>query len=190
MSSISSVARIAFHSSDVIVNSLPAPPAVSPFGECFATLARATTQAPLVLSLPTDANPGFTILRQPAGSAVSLTAPPSAQVLGGLLAHIAELSVRPVVLHLAVSRDLADALVLRGAVPFFLLSGSTQQAHDHALLAARLARTEGRLVVHVFCTGDTDEAVDEVEQERVRPFLLAARTKGLQVSARRDGRVG
>ncbi|KAF9443663.1 thiamine diphosphate-binding protein [Macrolepiota fuliginosa MF-IS2] len=171
---LAAVARIAYLTSDVIVDSQPPFPATSAFAQQYASLTGTSTNIPRVVPAPFGADPGSTILRNPA-NLTSFTATSNTQVSTRLVLHLAELSSRPVVLHLAVHDDLSDVLLLRSAVPWFLLSSTTQQAHDNALLAARLARLERKPVVHVFYSSHDDEPLDAFPEDKILPFLLAAK---------------
>lgn len=175
--SVAAVARVAYLASDVLVDSKPALPASSPFGQAFASLGtRSSAHAPAIFSLPHGADPGSTLLRHRSVGLLSFTAQASGPVLTRLVPHLAELSSVPVVLHLAVQDDLSDTLLLRSSVPFFIYSATPEQAQDHALLASRLARTEKKAVVHAFYAGAGTEAKgDEVPEEKVQPFLLSDR---------------
>ncbi|KAF8199148.1 sulfite reductase subunit beta [Pholiota molesta] len=142
LGSVSAVARVAYLTSDVVIDSLPPPPSFSKFSQKYSTLSRTSVHKPTVISSPFGADSGSTILRNTT-NLTSFTASASSH----------ELSALPVVFHLAVQDDLSDVLLLRAAVPFFLVSTTSQQAHDNALLAARLARLERKAVVHVFYEG-------------------------------------
>lgn len=169
--SLSSVARIAYLTSDVIVDSHPPLPSTSAFAEAYHLLSKSSAHQPKVLPAPFGADPGAIILWNDS-NLVSFTASAQSQVLTRLVLHLAEISTHPVVLHLAVKDDLTDVLLLRSAVPFFLLSTTSQQAHDNALLAARLARLEKKPVVHAFYTIDQEPLDDEIAEEKILPFLL------------------
>lgn len=171
--SVPAVARIAFLTADVVVDSIPTPPAVSPYSQKYNILSRTSTHKPRVVSTPFGADPGSTLTRN-TGKLTSFTAFASSQVLTRLVLHLGEISALPIVLHLAVRDDLSDVLLLRSAVPFFLLSTTAQQAHDNALLAARLARVERKAVVHAFYADSPTENLDEVPEEKILPFLLSA----------------
>lgn len=169
----SAVARIAYLASDSVVDSQPALPSSSPFSETFTRLRKTSAHTPNVFPVPFGADPGDVLLRKVDGSnLVSFTASSSQQVVTRLVVHLGELSDLPVVVHLAVRDDLSDALLLRSAVPFFILSSSAQQAHDNALLASKLARTQRKAVIHVFYPGAPGEEADEISEEAVLPFLL------------------
>jgi sulfite reductase (NADPH) hemoprotein beta-component len=173
MAGLASVARITYLVSDVLVNSQPTLPSKSPFADTFNALSEASSHRPTVIPVPLGADPGSTILQSHATGLTSYTASSHPEVLTRLVVHLAELSSLPVVLHLAVKDDLSDVLLLRSAVPFFLVSSTAQQAHDNALLASLLARNEKKAGVHVFYENTGEVAVEEIAEEKIRPFLLA-----------------
>ncbi|KAI9440511.1 sulfite reductase subunit beta [Lactarius indigo] len=161
--SITAVARVAHLSSDAVVDS----PSV--FSSYWKSLSRESTN---VTILPHGSDPTQTLLRHSTTSLSSYTTTSSPSLIR-LLPHLSELSSRPIVLHIAAQGDLADALVLREVVPYFIHSSSAQQAHDNALLTSRLARTERKAVVHVFHIGGIDDKIEEVAEDRVKPFIFA-----------------
>ncbi|KAF8845179.1 sulfite reductase subunit beta [Paxillus ammoniavirescens] len=171
--SVAAVSRIAFLASDVIVYSQPAVPATSHFTETYQSLTANYTHRPSLLSVPSGGDPGSTILRHGQGAAlISFTTSVTSQTAIRLVLHAGELSSLPLVLHIAVTDDLSDVLVLRSAFQFFLLSYTPQQAHDNALLASRLSRTEKTAVVHVFYE-QADGPVADIAEGEVQPFLFS-----------------
>jgi sulfite reductase (NADPH) hemoprotein beta-component len=176
--SVSTVARIVYLTTDVLVDSHPPPPSTSVFTDTYNALSKTSTHKPKVISSHFGADPGSTILRN-AGNLTSFTATANSQVLTRLVLHLGEISSLPVVLHIAVRDDLSDVLLLRSAVPFFLLSRTVQQAHDNALLAARLARTERKAVVHAFYQSTSTESIGEIPEDKILPFLLSPQHKGM-----------
>ncbi|KAI9066966.1 sulfite reductase subunit beta [Trametes sanguinea] len=172
--SVSAVARIAYLTSDVVVNSL-SPTGPSPFQAALNALASSSDSRAAVTNLPFGANAGDTLLRHRSARLLSYTALAHPQVLNHLLLHLPELSTTSTVFHVAVTDDLSDALVLQSSLPFVLYSRTAQQAHDHALLASRLAFIESTAVLHIFHVGNDAEKVDEVDSDRVAPFLFAER---------------
>ena len=176
--SVSTVARIVYLTTDVLVDSLPPPPSTSVFTDTYNALSKTSIHKPKVIPSHFGADPGSTLLRN-AGSLTSFTATASPQVLTRLVLHLGEISSLPIVLHIAVQDDLSDVLLLRSAVPFFLLSRTVQQAHDHALLAARLARTERKAVVHAFYLSTSSESIGEVPEDKILSFLLSPQIKGI-----------
>ncbi|KAF5362331.1 hypothetical protein D9756_002581 [Leucocoprinus leucothites] len=168
------VARIAYLTSDVVIDAQPPFPATSTFAEEYASLSESTSSSPRLVVAPFGADPGSTLLQNASGLA-SLTATSSSQLLTRLVFHLPDFSSRPVVLHIAIHEDLSDVLLLRSAVPYFLLSSTTQQAHDNALLAARLARLEKKAVVHAFYHSSAPEPLNILPEDKVLPFLLASK---------------
>ncbi|KAF8223516.1 sulphite reductase hemo protein, beta subunit [Tricholoma matsutake] len=176
MPALSAVARIAYLTSDVLVDSQPSLPSISPFGEEYAILRKRLHHTPKTLTVPFGADPGATIVTNCDANLVSFTASSHAQLLTSLFLHLTEISTLPVVLHLALKDDLTDALLLRPAVPFFLLSSTAQQAQDNALLASRLARVERKAVVHAFYTSNHEAMLTEISEEKVVPFMLGGKS--------------
>src|SRR6266702_5137317 len=174
--SVSAVARVAHLSSDAVVDTL------SVFSSYWKSLSRESTN---VTILPHGSDPTPTLLRHSATSLLSYTTTSSPSLIR-LLPHFSELSSRPIVFHIAAQGDLTDALVLREAVPYFIHSSSAQQAHDNALLASRLACTERKAVVHVFHVGGMGDKVEEVAEDKVKPFIFAEKhTRTLSKAAGR-----
>ena len=172
---LSAVARIAYLTADVLIDSQSPPPSTSIFTDTYHALSKTSIHKPKVVPSHFGADPGSTILRN-AGRLTSFTAIANPQVLTRLVLHLGEISSLPIVLHIAVQDDLSDVLLLRSAVPFFLLSRTALQAHDNALLAARLARTERKAVVHVFYISTSTESIGEISEDKILPFLLSPRT--------------
>jgi sulfite reductase (NADPH) hemoprotein beta-component len=164
--SVASVARVAYLSSDAVVDS------PSAFSLYWKSLPQDSPRSTTVTILSHGSDPTPALLRHDAASLLTYTAPSSSALIR-LLPHLSELSSRPLVIHAVAQGDLADALVLRVAVPYFMHSSSAQQAHDNALLAARLALTERKAVVHVFHIGDKNDNVEEIAGDKVEPFLHA-----------------
>ncbi|KAF8271577.1 hypothetical protein EI94DRAFT_1697999 [Lactarius quietus] len=161
--SVIAVARVAHLSSDAVVDS----PSV--FSLYWKSLSRESTT---VTFLPHGSDPTPTLLRHSAASLLSHTTTNSPSLIR-LLPHFSELSTRPIVFHIAAQGDLGDALVLREVVPYFIHSSGAQQAHDNALLASRLACTERKAVIHVFHVGGVADKVEEVAEDKVKPFIFA-----------------
>ncbi|KAF8884978.1 sulfite reductase subunit beta [Infundibulicybe gibba] len=172
---LSSVARIAYLASDIIVDSHPIAPSTSPFAQTYDSVAKTTPHKPRIVPAPFGADAGATILRNAGAGLLSFTASSNSQVLTRLLLHLSEFAALPVVLHLSLKDDLSDVLLLRSAVPFFLLSYTAQQAHDNALLASRIARVEKKAVLHAFYSSDVPASISELAEDQVLPFLLGER---------------
>ncbi|KAF8661331.1 hypothetical protein AX16_001427 [Volvariella volvacea WC 439] len=176
---VQAVARVAYLASDVLVDSQPPRPAASAFSNTFAALTNASHQ-PRVVLVPFGADAGAVIQRNASTNLVSFTATSSTQVLTRLILHLSELAASPLVLHVAIQDDLTDVLLLRPAVPFFLLSSTLQQAHDNALLASRLARTAKQPVIHAFYKSVSDDSLVEIAQSEIAPFIYAPPPKILE----------
>ena len=161
--SITAVARVALLSSSAVVDS----PSV--FSSYWKSLSRESTS---VTILPNGSDPIPILLRHSATTLLSYTITSSPSLIR-FLPRFSELSSRPIVFHIAAHGDLGDALVLREVVPYFIHSSSAQQAHDNALLASRLARTERKAVVHVFHIGDKNDKIEQVAEDKVKPFIFA-----------------
>ena len=168
--SVAVVARIAYLASDVLVDSQPTLPASSQFGKAYRALSKTARHQPTVTSVPSGADPGIHIRSHLSANLISFTAQSSSSVLTRLLLHLSEVS-RPLVLHIAVKDDLADVLLLRSAVPYFVLSRTVQHAHDNAVLASRLARSENRVVIHAFYDRPVRENVVEAAEDWLQSFL-------------------
>ncbi|KAL0953469.1 hypothetical protein HGRIS_004701 [Hohenbuehelia grisea] len=174
--SSSIVARISYLTSDVLVDVKPALPQTSFFAETYASLAKTSHHQLTLLPLPAGADAGATLLRHESSQLVSLTAISSPQLVSRLILHLADLKTTPAVLHLGITSDLSDVLLLRTAAPFFLLSCTPQQTHENALLSARLARQERKSVIHAFYVGRTDDpaasnALQEISESEVHSLL-------------------
>jgi sulfite reductase (NADPH) hemoprotein beta-component len=172
--SIAAVGRITYLTSEVVINSQPAPPDPSVFAEAFVNAARVSVHKPKVISSPSGADDAQTILRN-ASNLTTLTTLANPQRLTRLLPHLGEIAASAVVIHVAVHDDLSDVLLLRSSVPFFLLSTTAQKAHDNALLAARLARVERKAVIHAFYVSASASPFEALAEEQIHAFCLSAK---------------
>ena len=146
---------------------------LSPFAECYKDLSVTSSRRPSVHSVPASGDPAVSILRLSSGASLaSFTSSATSQVILRFVLLATELSSLPLVLHFAVKDDLSDVLLLQSAFPFFMISSTPQDAHDNALLASRLARTEKKAVIHVFYEL-ADGPVVNIAEEDVQPFLLS-----------------
>ncbi|KAJ7445816.1 hypothetical protein B0H11DRAFT_2086980 [Mycena galericulata] len=177
---MSPVPRIAYLVSDTLVDVQAPLPELSPFSRAFAGFRTSSAHTPSLVPVPAGADPSAVLLLHvPAAKLVSLTAAATPKLVAHLVPHLAELSDTPVVLHLALTDDVSDALLLRPAVPYFLVSSSAQQAHDNALLASRLARAERKMVVHAFNGAACDSSLEEISEDKVRAFLVSPSPSGV-----------
>ncbi|KAJ8094681.1 Sulfite reductase [NADPH] subunit beta [Marasmius tenuissimus] len=172
MSSIDAVARIAFIASDTLIHTLQPNSTTSLYSSVFDNVAKTSKRTPAILPVSHLADPAAAIKRASSGSAlVSFTSLASSQSITRLVLASSDLSSLPLVLHVAVQGDLCEALLLRAVGPFFLLSTNPQQAHDNALLASKLARTEKKAVIHVFYSDSSSHDLPEVPEEGILSFL-------------------
>ncbi|KAF9078165.1 hypothetical protein BDP27DRAFT_1413083 [Rhodocollybia butyracea] len=153
MTCSSVVARIAYLASETLVDSLPPLPATSEFASSFSVTSQSSRRRPNVITVPT--------------AAIQLQLSSELPVL-----HLAELASPPLVLHIALLNDLSDVLLLRAIVPYFILSTNSQQAHDNALLASKLARSQKKAVVHAFFSRNETDVATELSEESVLAFLF------------------
>ena len=170
------VARVASLASDIVVDALPPDPSRSLF--CIPAASSATN----VICVRHGTDPGSILLSKPDATVLSLTVSSPKDALTYLIPYLPELASRPLVLHVAVDSDLSAALSLRSSLPFVLHSSSVQQAHDHALLASRLAWLEHKAVLHMFHATTASADIVEVEATKVQPFLTAERRRSRTVS--------
>ncbi|KAJ3720916.1 hypothetical protein C8R42DRAFT_721663 [Lentinula raphanica] len=163
--SFSTVARIAYIASEILVDSLPPLPLTSEFRSSFTSVSRSSRRRPNLITVPHGGDPAATLLRANGDALTSFTALSNSQTIAKLVLRLAELASTPLVLHIALLNDLSDVLLLRTVVPYFLLSTNSQQAHDNALLASKLARSQKKAVVHAFFTTGSDIAVELPEED-------------------------
>ncbi|KAJ4473703.1 hypothetical protein J3R30DRAFT_3510969 [Lentinula aciculospora] len=173
MSSLSAVARIAYLASETLVDSLPPLPSNPEFASPFTSVSQLSRRRPNLISVPYGGDPAATLLRATGSALTSFTTLSNSQTIARLVLRLAELASSPLVLHIAVLNDLSDVLILRTVVPYFLLSTTAQQAHDNALLASKLARSQKTAVVHAFfSTKEGSDTATELSEENVLNFLF------------------
>ncbi|KAJ7074375.1 hypothetical protein C8F01DRAFT_1100308 [Mycena amicta] len=143
------------------------------------SLDHAAPHFPNLVPIAVNADPSAAVLLHARNSTlVSVTAVATQKLAANLVLHLAELADAPVVLHLAAI-DLSDALLLRPAAPYFLLSASSQQAHDNALLSSRLARMDRKLVIHVYNAAVSESTTEQIPEEKALPFVVTPAANGL-----------
>ena len=168
---IAAVGYIAYLTSQVVIDSLPPLPKPSLFSQAFSNAASVSSFKTKVISSPSGADVGQTILRNPS-DLTTLTILANSQGLTRLLLHLGQISASPIVIHIAVDEDLSDVLLLHSSIPFFLLSTTTEKARDNALLAARLAKVQRKAVIHTFYASSSGSPLEEFAEDRIRTFLL------------------
>lgn len=143
---------------------------------------------PELVSVPKDADIAQ-ILSTPTSLTTLAVSFPDPSLISRLLVFLPSLSLTPLVVNIAIDRQtLSRALTLRSSLPFVLFSGTTVQAHDHALLAARLAHTEKKAVLHIFLseTGpNSQHALVDIQEALITRFIAAPPRTGAVTN--RDG---
>lgn len=171
------VGRIALLSSRAVVNVTPAAGQTSPFE---AALSKAASSSVTIENVGFHAEPAGNVIRLATASSssgvVSLLASSEQSLLTRFVPYLATLVNTPSVLHIATGADHADVLALRSSGLIILHSSTASEAHDHALLATRIASTTKRAVLHFF--DDVDDAqsgavVDEVTEADLKSFLAS-----------------
>lgn len=105
---------------------------------------------------------------------VSVLIAPDAATVAQLAAGLARVpNETGAVVHVALTAG-ADVTPLVDTVPYVLYSTTSLQAHDHALLASRLAWSAQTTVVHVYVPGEEIE----VNAEQARAMVRAERRTG------------
>jgi sulfite reductase (NADPH) hemoprotein beta-component len=162
----SAVARIAYLSSDVLIT---APSSTY-------TLPSSSSSSPTVEVLPGHADPAVFALRHASSSKLTsfLLADSNPSPFTRLVPSLSSLAKTSTVVHVVLpkSSDLSDVIALRSAGWVILLSSTFQDAHDHSVIAAKLARQANKAVLHVFTESEAGE-VEEVDEEKLKAFLDA-----------------
>lgn len=172
---LSAVARISYLTSDVVVN-VAGNNLSSAFTTHYAKLH--AYRPPKLVNVPNGADLALRIPKASENaSLVTVTLHAEQDVLTRLIPSLAALASTPLVLNVAVQGDLSSVLALRTVVDFLIHSNTAEQAHDNALLAARLARTERVIVLHAF-QFNASGTLTEVDELKVRPFLVAPKPEG------------
>lgn len=168
-SALRSVARVAYITSDVILDSLSNPLLREPsFTSYHADFARTYNRHPKIQPVPHNADPLGLI--ESSSTLTTLTLSYDSATLNALVPHLPRVSRFPLVIHVVAQHDTSDVLALRSAMPFYFQSSSAQEAHDHALLAARIAKSERKVVVHVF-SDDNSADITESSESTIQLFL-------------------
>lgn len=168
------VAKVALHSSRAVVNVTPAPTSTpSPFA---ASLAAAADSPADVHNVAFHNEPAGDLihLAGQGGGVVSLLASANTSLLTRFVPHLPALINTPSVIHIATSGDHADVLALRSSGLVILYSSTATEAHDHALLAARVAATTKRAVLHYFEAAQGDAVADEITEADLKSFVASS----------------
>ena len=164
-SAAGAVSRIANLSSSALLHVSP-PSGSSAFAQGLQDSAKYSAGAVDVEQVSSVADPAGQLARlarqrgSKEPSLVSLLAGGDQALLTALVPHLATLVSTPTVLHIATNGEHSDVMALRSSGLIILYSSTCTQAHDHALLAARIASAHSTAVLHFF-----DEAIGAVEDE-------------------------
>ncbi|CBQ73317.1 probable sulfite reductase cys-4 [Sporisorium reilianum SRZ2] len=177
MSSISAagaVARIAALASATLVNVAPAAKAAT---SSFSSVADKATELNAQLELEQlnqHVELGSVLVQlKPAGNGlISVLSHAHQQTLTRLVPHLPKLVNTPLVFHVASAGEHSDLMALRQSGLVLLHSSTAAQAHDHALLATKIATSAKRAVLHFF--EDVSGPVDEVTNVDLASFVGSA----------------
>lgn len=177
MAAASAVAKVALVSSKAIVHVSPASSsaAVSPFAQ---VISNSPPSEVTIRNVPSHNEPASDLASLSSSSEgssgiVSLLATSDASLLTRFVPHIPSFVNTASVIHIATSSDHADVLALRSSGLVVLYSSSATEAHDHALLAARIAATTKRAVLHFFDASASDAVVDEATDADLKSFVAS-----------------
>jgi sulfite reductase (NADPH) hemoprotein beta-component len=176
------VARIAALTSRSLFSLAPAASSsgadVSPFAPALAALAAHSAQAQeSIATLPPNADAGADLVRASKRSGLATLLLAAEQgALTRIVPHLAALAKAQAVVHVATSGDHSDVLALRSSGLVLLYSSTATQAHDHAILAARLATAHSTGVIHFFdeALGDEDAVAEVSEAELTKALATKA----------------
>src|ERR1700761_4173964 len=171
------VSRIAYLSSNVIVDLRNPYAQRSLFSQEWSSLKLETKdEAVTIKSLPYHALSQSDLLDVNSSGLLSAVVQSQPGITNHLLPYLAAIATRPIVLHICLDEDLSDVTLLKAAIPFVLYSKGVQQAHDHALIASKLARCTSRPVLHMFHLSDTaqSQSVSELDAAQVENFVTGS----------------
>ena len=170
VSASQAVARISSLASAILVSVAPAGESASPFAE---TVSRVSADLPNLevehVSQNADIGTILPQLKPAANGLVSVLSVANQQFLTRLVPHLATLVKTPTVFHVATSGKHTDVMALRQSGLVLVHSSTAAQAHDHALLATKIAVSAKRAVLHFF--EDATDAVEEVTETDLANFV-------------------
>ncbi|SJX63151.1 probable sulfite reductase cys-4 [Sporisorium reilianum f. sp. reilianum] len=174
ISAVGAVARIAALASATLVNVAPAAKAAtSSFSSVADKAAELNAQLELE-QLNQHVELGSVLVQlKPAGNGlISVLSHAHQQTLTRLVPHLPKLVNTPLVFHVASAGEHSDLMALRQSGLVLLHSSTAAQAHDHALLATKIATSAKRAVLHFF--EDVSGPVDEVTNVDLASFVGSA----------------
>ncbi|TIB78304.1 sulphite reductase hemo protein, beta subunit [Wallemia mellicola] len=170
------VGRIAYLSSKTLVSVLPPSHEPSSFSQTYDVLQSDTGlfNHPNIATLHTRAQPVDTAFRQSLNGAnpVTVTAKADPTLINEIITLTQDLNNEPIIFNLSIEQagDLSDILTLRSSGLPIIYSSTVTEAHDHALIAAKLAVQLNSSVIHVFEDSPID-GFSEISQEDLKNFL-------------------
>ncbi|CCF52503.1 hypothetical protein NDA11_003221 [Ustilago hordei] len=192
MSSVSAagaVARIAALASATLVNVAPSGKAsTSSFASVVDNASELNAQLQVEqLNQHVELGSLLTQLKPAGNGLVSVLSHAHQQTFTRLVPHLPKLLLNPFVFHVASAGEHSDLMALRQSGLVLLHSSTAAQAHDHALLATKIATSAKRAVLHFF--EDVSGSVEEVTPVDLASFVgsvaassstdAAAKTNGL-----------
>lgn len=179
MECVKNVARVSYITSSrlVEVQSAPRP---FPSGFNFSRFAYLDAK-PTIVRLPKDSDIAQAISFSDTSLTTLTITHPDATLLSRLLVALPPMASLPLVVNIAIDNsELSRTLTLRSAAPYMLFSGTAHQAHDHALLAARLASAEKKVVLHIFLANSASDEGDvpDISEALIRSFMAASDRPG------------
>ncbi len=168
-SAAAAVARVASFSSSSVLLATTSTSSPSPFTEGIPANATAEVE-----SVPSHTELAGQLIRLAQQSGKSTAAGPASLLLTSdrhtltrFLPYLAQLVHLPAVAHIAIPAqggDHADVLALRSSGLVVLYSSSAQQAQDHALVAAKIAQSARRAVLHFFESSSSSSSEGSFEE--------------------------
>jgi sulfite reductase (NADPH) hemoprotein beta-component len=195
-SSAAAVARIATLSSSALLH-VASSASTSVFSKGLQDTSKYSGNAVEIEQVSTLADPASQLVRvtrqqnsskKPA--LVSFLATADQTLLTSLVPHLATLLTTPTVISIATKGEHADVMALRSSGLILLYSSSPTQAHDHALLAARIAFSRSTAVLHFFddATGSVE---DEITESDIKTLLnrgkASSQSNGINGEAHSNG---
>ncbi|PWN52581.1 sulphite reductase hemo protein, beta subunit [Violaceomyces palustris] len=154
------VARIAHLSSSTVVSVKPASQP-SLFNDTLNKLSASHPEVN-VEHIAQNVDAGSIVAQIGSKDLISLLTIADQQTLTRLVPHLATLIRAPLVISVASFGEHSDIMALRQSGLILVHSSTVEQAHDHALLAARIAAQSKRAVLHFFeeASGEVEEVTD------------------------------
>ncbi|TIB38487.1 hypothetical protein E3P86_01605 [Wallemia ichthyophaga] len=171
------VGRITYLSSKTVVSVLPPSNQPSSFDQSYSILANDTglVNHPVIATLHSRAQPIDTAVRHALNGAspVSVTGFADPHMINEIITLTKQLNDEPIVFNLSIEQagDLSDILTLRSSGLPIIYSSSLVEAHDHSLIASKLAAQLNSSVIHIFEDSSIVDHFSEISQQDIITFL-------------------